>query len=89
MASVAGALLLLKFVKILLPEGSIKNYVSITVSSLVILIMIASVTGNLTKIPQSKDIFNILNSMFNVNFTIPQYAQFSTVIGAALSAWDD
>ena len=46
-------------------------------------------TGNLTKIPQSKDIFNILNSMFNVNFTIPQYAQFSTVIGAALSAWDD
>ena len=45
-------------------------------------------TGNLTKIPQSKDIFNILNSMFDVNFTIPQNAQFSTVIGAALSAWD-
>lgn len=43
-------------------------------------------TGNLTKVPQSKEIFGTLNSMFNVNFMIPQNAQFSTVIGAALSA---
>ena len=43
-------------------------------------------TGNLTKIPQSRDIFGNLNSMFDVNFIIPEYAQFSTVIGAALSA---
>ena len=43
-------------------------------------------TGNLTKVPQSKEIFNTLNSMFGVNFVIPQYSQFSTVIGAALSA---
>ena len=43
-------------------------------------------TGNLTKVPQSKEIFGILNSMFGVNFVIPQNSQFSTVIGAALSA---
>ena len=43
-------------------------------------------TGNLTRVPQSKAIFETLNSMFGVNFMIPQNAQFSTVIGAALSA---
>jgi len=44
-------------------------------------------TGNLTRIPQSADIFKTLNSMFGVNFIIPDNAQFSTVIGAALSAF--
>ena len=44
-ASVAGALILLKLVKILLPEGSVKKYASFTVSALVMLIMILSVTG--------------------------------------------
>lgn len=44
-------------------------------------------TGNLTRIPQSADIFKTLNSMFGVNFIIPENAQFSTVIGAALSAF--
>jgi len=43
-------------------------------------------TGNLTRVPQSKEIFDTLNSMFGVNFIIPENAQFSTVIGAALSA---
>ena len=43
-------------------------------------------TGNLTRVPQSKHIFQTLNSMFDVNFVIPENAQFSTVIGAALSA---
>ena len=43
-------------------------------------------TGNLTRVPQSKEIFQTLNSMFDVNFVIPENAQFSTVIGAALSA---
>ena len=43
-------------------------------------------TGNLTRVPQSKEIFDTLNSMFDVNFIIPKNAQFSTVIGAALSA---
>ena len=43
-------------------------------------------TGNLTRIPQSVEIFENLNSMFGVNFIIPKNSQFSTVIGAALSA---
>ncbi len=43
-------------------------------------------TGNLTRVSQSKEIFANLNSMFGVNFIIPENAQFSTVIGAALSA---
>lgn len=43
-------------------------------------------TGNLTRVPQSKEVFQTLNSMFGVNFIIPENAQFSTVIGAALSA---
>ena len=44
-------------------------------------------TGNLTRVPQSKTVFETLNSMFGVNFVIPENAQFSTVIGAALSAY--
>jgi type II pantothenate kinase len=43
-------------------------------------------TGNLTNIPQSRTIFGSLNSMFDVNFIIPERSQFGTVIGAALSA---
>lgn len=45
--SIAGALLMLKLVKILLPEGSIKKYASFTVSALVMLIMILSVIGRI------------------------------------------
>ena len=43
-------------------------------------------TGNLTYIPQSVDIFNNINKMFGVNFRIPEHARFGTVIGAALCA---
>ncbi len=42
-------------------------------------------TGNLTNIPQARDIFNSLSLMFNMNFIIPDRAQFGPVIGAALS----
>ncbi|MBO5274408.1 MAG: type II pantothenate kinase [Clostridia bacterium] len=42
-------------------------------------------TGNLTSVPQAKEIFKTLNSMFDMNFIIPERSQFSTVIGAALS----
>ncbi|MBR2945040.1 MAG: type II pantothenate kinase [Clostridia bacterium] len=45
-------------------------------------------TGNLTQISQSKEIFEGLNKMFNMNFVIPQNAQYSTVIGAALSSYE-
>ena len=43
-------------------------------------------TGNLTSVNQASEIFNTLNNMFGVNFIIPKYSQFGTVIGAALSA---
>ena len=43
-------------------------------------------TGILTSIPQSVEIFGSLNKMFGVNFQIPEYANFGTVIGAALCA---
>lgn len=46
-------------------------------------------TGNLTTIPQSRQIFSSLNDMFRVNFTIPEHSQFATVIGAVLSYYDD
>ena len=42
-------------------------------------------TGNLTSIPQAKPIFEELTKFFDVNFCIPEYAQFSTAIGAALA----
>ncbi|MBO5338173.1 MAG: type II pantothenate kinase [Clostridia bacterium] len=45
-------------------------------------------TGNLTQISQAKDIFENLNKMFNMNFIIPKKAQYSTVIGAALSSFE-
>jgi type II pantothenate kinase len=43
-------------------------------------------TGTLTSIPQSVDIFDSLGKMFEINFHIPEYARFATVIGAALCA---
>lgn len=42
-------------------------------------------TGNLTSIPQAKPIFEDLQKLFDVNFIIPEYAQFATAIGAALA----
>ena len=47
-------------------------------------------TGNLTTIRpirKANEIFPALNSMFNLNFIIPENAQFGTVIGAALYDW--
>lgn len=43
-------------------------------------------TGNLTQTPQAAVAFSTLSEMFNVNFVIPERAQYSTVIGAALCA---
>ena len=42
-------------------------------------------TGNLTTVSQAKGIFESLNRMFNMNFVIPENAQYGTVIGAALA----
>jgi len=43
-------------------------------------------TGTLASIPQSAEIFESLSKMFDINFHIPEYARFGTVIGAALCA---
>ncbi|MBR2987387.1 MAG: type II pantothenate kinase [Clostridia bacterium] len=41
-------------------------------------------TGNMAILPQAAGIFENLNKLFDVNFIIPENAQFATVIGAAL-----
>jgi len=41
--------------------------------------------GNLTTLNKAKEIFTGLNTMFGMNFIIPENSQFGTVIGAALS----
>ena len=45
-------------------------------------------TGNLTHISQAQEIVDGLNKMFDMNFVIPENAQYSTVIGAALSSFE-
>ncbi len=42
-------------------------------------------TGNMTNLPQAKEIFANLNNLFDVNFIIPDNAVFATAHGAALS----
>jgi len=42
-------------------------------------------TGNLTKIPQSQEVFDRLGRMFGVKFHKPYYAEYCTAIGAAIS----
>jgi len=41
--------------------------------------------GNLTLLPQCKDIFPPLEKLYNVRFHIPKYSEFCTAIGAALA----
>ena len=41
--------------------------------------------GNLTLLPQCKDIYPMLEKFYKVHFHIPEYAEFCTAIGAALS----
>ncbi len=40
--------------------------------------------GNLTLVPQCKDIYPMLEHLYGVHFHIPKYAEFCTAIGAAL-----
>ena len=42
-------------------------------------------TGNLSRVPQAETVFSTLNRMFDMNFVIPEYSAFGTVIGAALA----
>jgi type II pantothenate kinase len=41
--------------------------------------------GNLTLLPQCKEIYPMLEKLYNVHFHIPKYAEFCTAIGAALN----
>ena len=41
--------------------------------------------GNLSLLPQCKEIFPALEKLYNVRFHIPKYSQFCTAIGAALA----
>lgn len=42
-------------------------------------------TGNLTNVPQAKEIFNNLSDLFGVTFHIPDKAEYATAVGAAIS----
>lgn len=42
-------------------------------------------TGNLTRMAYARPFFENFSSVFHANFLLPEYAQFATVIGAALS----
>ena len=41
--------------------------------------------GNLTLLPQCKDVFPPLEKLYNIRYHIPKYSQYCTAIGAALS----
>jgi len=43
------------------------------------------VTGYLSTLPQTKHVFEGLNSMFGMNFIVPAMSEYATVIGASLS----
>lgn len=42
-------------------------------------------TGNLTNVPQSKEIFAQLSQLYNVNFMTPPIAEYATAAGAAIA----
>ena len=41
--------------------------------------------GNLTLLPQCRDVFPATEELYGVSFRIPRYAEFCTAIGAALT----
>ena len=41
-------------------------------------------TGNLTNVPQSREIFDRLGNIFGANFHIPDHAEYATAAGAAI-----
>ena len=41
--------------------------------------------GNLTLLPQCKEVFPMMEKLYKVHFHIPKYSEFCTAIGAALS----
>ena len=45
--------------------------------------------GNLTLLPQCKDVFQGMEKLYHVHFIIPKHSEFCTAIGAALSFLDN
>ena len=45
--------------------------------------------GNLTSVSLGKDVIDVINKMFDMRFVIPKHSQYGTVIGAALSEFDE
>ena len=45
--------------------------------------------GNLTLLPQCKEVFPMLEKLYKVHYHIPKYSEFCTAIGAALSYQHD
>jgi type II pantothenate kinase len=45
--------------------------------------------GNLTLLPQCKDVFPALEKLYDIRFHIPKYSQYCTAIGAALKYMED
>jgi len=41
-------------------------------------------TGNLTNVPQMKEIFDLMQKLYDKNFIVPEYSEFATATGAAL-----
>jgi type II pantothenate kinase len=41
-------------------------------------------TGNLTSVPQAKEIFGIIEKLYKIRFIIPEYSEYATATGAAL-----
>jgi activator of 2-hydroxyglutaryl-CoA dehydratase len=48
-------------------------------------IRLSVLIGNLTLLPQCKDIYPMLEKLYKVRFHIPKYSEFCTAIGAALN----
>ena len=46
-------------------------------------------TGTLTGIPYTREIFDGLESLYGVKYTLPEHAEFATSVGAALCSPDD
>ena len=42
--------------------------------------------GNLTLLPQCKEVYTSMEKLYNVRFHIPKHSEFCTAIGAALQA---
>lgn len=40
--------------------------------------------GNLTLLPQCKEVFPMMEQLYGVHFIIPKYSEYCTAIGAAL-----